>query len=68
MALLDEGVDAWRPVLAELVDGSVYRICDQPYDRELKSWQFEPGALVVCEHVMADDGPILAARRLATGD
>jgi hypothetical protein len=30
MALLDEGVDVWRPVLAERLHDDVYRIVDQP--------------------------------------
>jgi len=67
VSLLDEGVDVWRPVLAEQVGGTVYRICEQPYDRDTEAWQFEPGSLVVCEQVNTDDGSILAAKRRATG-
>lgn len=32
--LVDEGVDVWCPVWAESLYGNVYRIEDQPYDRE----------------------------------
>lgn len=63
VALLDEGVDVWRPVKAQHLHGNIYRIEDQPYDRDTEAWQFEPGTEVVCEMVDASDGPILAATR-----
>lgn len=59
--LLDEGVDAWRPVKAELLRTGVYRIVGQIYDREVESWQFEPGDEVVCELIDSSEGRILAA-------
>jgi len=59
--LLDEVVDVWRPVLAEHLRGDVYRIVDQPYDREVEAWQFEPGTVVVCQLIDWSDGRILAA-------
>jgi hypothetical protein len=59
--LLGEGVDVWRPVRAEHVGGDVYRILSQPYDREIESWQFEPGDEVATALIEASDGPILAA-------
>jgi hypothetical protein len=43
VGLLDEGIDVWRPVQAEQIGPSVYRIIEQPYDREIETWQFEPG-------------------------
>jgi len=61
IALLDEGVDVWRPVQAERLSGNTYRILNQPYDRNTESWQFEPGDLVLCEMVESSDGRILAA-------
>jgi hypothetical protein len=65
MALLDEGVDVWRPVQAEHLGGNVYRILSQSYDRTIESWQFEPGDVVLCEMVDSSDGRILAATRKA---
>ncbi len=65
VSLLDEAVDVWRPVQAEHIQGKVYRIIDQPYDREIETWQFEPGDGVVCELTDASDGQILAAMRRA---
>ena len=65
--LLDEGVDVWRPVLAEHLGGSVYRIVSQPYDREVESWQYEPGDEVFCELIESNEGRILAATKRATG-
>ncbi len=63
--LLGEGVDVWRPVRAEHLQGNVYRIIDQPYDREIENWQFEPGDDVICEMVDSSEGRILAANDLA---
>lgn len=65
IALLDEGVDVWRPVQAERLSGNTYRILRQPYDRRIESWQFEPGDVVLCEMVESSDGRILAATRKA---
>ena len=63
VALLDEGVDVWRPVEAQHLHDNLYLIADQPYDRTIETWQFEPGTEVVCEIVDASDGTILAAIR-----
>jgi hypothetical protein len=63
--LLDEQVDVRRPVQAERLHDDVYRIADQPYDREVETWQFEPGDEVVCELVESNEGEILAATRRA---
>jgi len=63
IALLDEGVDVWRPVQAEWLSGNTYRILSQPYDRDIESWQFEPGDLVLCEMIESSDGRILAATK-----
>ena len=45
--LLNEGVDAWRPVQAEHVGGDVYRLTGQKPDGE--SWPFAVGDLVRCK-------------------
>jgi hypothetical protein len=63
LRLLNEGTSVWRPVLAEPVDGNVYRIIEQPYARENEAWEFEPGSYVVCEWIRLSDGPVLAATR-----
>jgi hypothetical protein len=63
VALLNEGVDVWKPVEAEHLHGNVYRILSQPYDRTIESWQFEPGDEVLCEMVESSGGRILAATR-----
>ena len=61
--LEDEGVDVWRPVRAEHIEGDTYRILPQPYDRDTERWAFEPGSAVVCEFVDDEDGRFLAAVR-----
>jgi hypothetical protein len=66
VSLADEGVDVWRPVAAQQQRDSVYRILEQPYDRELEHWQFEPGDEVRCESRNLDDGPVLVATTRAT--
>jgi len=67
VSLLDEGVDVWRPVKAEALEANIYRIAIQPYDREVESWQFEPGDVVSCELIESSEGRILAATRKAPG-
>jgi hypothetical protein len=61
--LVDEGVDVWRPVQAERLSDGVYRIADQPYDRDIEVWEFGPGEEVVCELISSSDGQILGATR-----
>jgi hypothetical protein len=63
VALLNEGVDVWRPVRAEHLGGNLYRIVSQPYNREIEYWQFEPGDEVVCEMIESSEERILAATR-----
>ena len=49
VALLGEGVDVWRPVLAEPVGGSLYRIATVNSDPQDEHWQFVTGDVVRCE-------------------
>jgi hypothetical protein len=68
VALLDEGVDVWRAVRGEWLSGNKYRILSQPYDRNVESWEFEPGDTVLCAMVQSSDGRILAATTKAELD
>jgi hypothetical protein len=45
--LLDEGVDVWRPVLAEQVRDDIFRITGEPPD-DTEKWKFKPGDVVRC--------------------
>jgi hypothetical protein len=45
--LLDEDVDVWRPVSAELVRDNIYRINGTPPD-DIEKWEFKHGDLVRC--------------------
>ena len=65
VALLNEGTEVRRPVKAVKLYENVYRIVEQPYDREDETWQFKPGYEVVCELIDSSDGKILAAMRIA---
>jgi hypothetical protein len=62
VSLLDEGIDVWRPVLAEHVRENVYRIADQRQPDD-EVWEFLPGALVLCKQIELEEGPVLAAIR-----
>ncbi len=66
LSLLDENVSVRRPVQAEHVNGDVYLIVNQPYDRDVERWEFEPGDRVVCEPVETSHGCVLVAVRLAS--
>lgn len=74
VALLDEGVEVWRPVAAEQNPDASYRILDPgDYDPSVETWQFPPGSVVVCEPRQTSAGSVLAAARLrdaaaSTGD
>jgi hypothetical protein len=57
VALLDEGTNVWRPVLAHQVGPRLFRLSGPvPAD---KSWQFQPGELVRCEIRRLSGGPVL---------
>jgi hypothetical protein len=60
VALRDEGVDVWRPVEAEQVTESIYRLADAlPVEGEV--WEFAPGSTVRCETLELSEGPALVA-------
>jgi hypothetical protein len=63
--LVGELVNVRRPVQARHVHDDVYAIADQPYDREIEKWEFEPGDQVICGLMDSDDGPVLTATRRA---
>ncbi|HEX5467316.1 MAG TPA: hypothetical protein VFW92_11645 [Candidatus Limnocylindrales bacterium] len=63
--LIDEAVEVWRPVEAVHLDGNVYQIAEQPYDRSIEKWEFEPGDEVICMPRESPEGRILVAVRFA---
>jgi hypothetical protein len=46
--MLDEGTDVWRPVRAERLGETTYRIADDPVPDD-EAWVFQPGDVVVVE-------------------
>lgn len=54
VALLEEGVDVWRPVAAEHVRGDEYRLCGPTPEGEI--WEFQPGDVVRCQQRTFSDG------------
>lgn len=68
VALMDVSSPVWRAVQAERVADTAYLVLEQPYDRDVERWQFEPGDLVECETISTKSGRILAAVRKADPD
>lgn len=56
VALLDEGVEVWRPVQARPVDGGHFRIIGVEADTSDDTWQFPAGAIVKCVNQQFADG------------
>ena len=54
--LLDEGVDVWRPVSAEILGKERYRIISEPSDPEDEKWEFQSGDVVQCIQKELMDG------------
>lgn len=46
--LLDEGIDVWRPVEAERLGETTYRLAVDPVPAD-EHWSFQPGDIVVAE-------------------
>jgi hypothetical protein len=71
VALLDEGIDVWRPVDAERLAPDRYLILEQDYNPGIERWEFEPGTVVRCRKEKRDGRSILvateAARQTVTG-
>jgi hypothetical protein len=60
VALRDEGVDVWRPVEAERISESVYRLANVSVP-DAEEWEFSPGSTVQCELRELSDGRALVA-------
>jgi hypothetical protein len=65
VALLDEGIDVWRPVEARKVSPDTYLIVDRDYDPRTERWEFEPGTVVRCRKENRDGREILVATEKA---
>jgi hypothetical protein len=69
VALLDEGVDTWRPVQAEHLGDDLYRLNGERPDDEV--WPFLPGDVVRCQvRILSGDSarrqPVLVAYEKST--
>jgi hypothetical protein len=60
--LLDEGVDVWRPVQAELESDDIFRLPHTAAASE--TWRFPPGSRVRCELRNLSDEQHLVATEL----
>jgi hypothetical protein len=63
IALLDEGVDVWRPVQSQRLPDGTFLLPDHSPDGE--TWAFPPGRRVTCELRQLSDEPVLVATQLA---
>ena len=64
VALLDEGVNVWRPAPAVEIDPNTFVLLrPEDYDPEDETWEFPPGSVVIAENRRIRDGEILAAVR-----
>jgi glycine cleavage system aminomethyltransferase T len=66
VALLDEGIDVWRPVAAQKLSPDTYLIVDRDYDPRTERWAFEPGTVVRCRKEERDGREILVATEVAS--
>jgi hypothetical protein len=56
VALLNEGVDVWRPVQARPLEHGHFRIIGVDADTSDETWQFPVGAIVKCVNKKFADG------------
>jgi len=61
VALLDEGIDVWRPVGAIKLGDGLYRILPPAPDPNLETLEFQPGDVVRCELRTLSEGRVLVA-------
>jgi hypothetical protein len=54
--LVDEGVDVWRPVVAEVVGDQTFRIVGENISPDDEHWAFATGEVVRCEDHRFKDG------------
>ncbi|UFH60262.1 hypothetical protein [Sulfurovum mangrovi] len=57
--LLDEGIDVWKPVEAEKLDGNRYRILEddkKAFHHYLEKWEFKMNDIVKCEYRTLTEG------------
>ena len=59
MPLIDEGTDVWRPVLAERLGESRYRVLGPA--PELEQWLFSPASIVRVELRPLSEGDVQVA-------
>lgn len=65
MPLLDEGVDVWRPVEAEVLPDGHYRITTENESPDVERWAFTTGQVVSCDEREFDGALQLVAVALS---
>lgn len=64
VALIDEGLDVWRPVDAEYISPDTYKILEKMPEGEV--WEYQPGDIVYCKFQEFSDGMRLVADKKVT--
>jgi hypothetical protein len=59
--LLNERTDVWRPVQAERISDSIFKIPDTAAIPEYEEWMFKPGDTVRCQSKDLSEGACLVA-------
>ena len=60
--LLNEGVDVYRPVLSQHIEGDIYQIGgDEAYDNEDEIWEYSPGSYVVVKKMNLEGRDVFVA-------
>jgi len=58
VALLDEGLEVWRPVQARAIGADLYRILGVEMDVRDERWEFSRGAVVRCKPKEFEGGDV----------
>jgi hypothetical protein len=65
VAVLDEGIDVWRPVDAEKLAPDRYLTLEQDHDPGIERWEFAPATVVRCRQEKRDGRSIRVAMEAA---
>jgi hypothetical protein len=69
IALLDEGVEVWRPAPAWKIGANVYIVLrPDDYDPDDERWEFPPGSTVLVEARQTSKGKLPTAVRATQAD
>lgn len=56
-----DGSPSSRKVQATHIEGNIFLIDRQPYDRAMETWEFPPGTRVKCNRIIMGNEPVYFA-------